>query len=54
MPPSTSRAGAFAWTIGPSQARHAYLGRIVRKRCDRPRALRLGYEPRLKREGIQN
>src|SRR5208283_1101384 len=27
---------------------------IKRKRCDRPRALRLGYEPRLKREGIQN
>ncbi len=30
MPPSTSRAGAGAWTIGPSQARQAYLGRIVR------------------------
>ena len=30
MPPSTSRAGAGAWRIGPSQARQAYLGRIVR------------------------
>jgi hypothetical protein len=30
MPPSTSRAGAGAWTIAPSQARQAYLGRIVR------------------------
>jgi len=31
MPLSIKRGRALAWTTAPSQARHAYLGRIVRK-----------------------
>src|SRR6186713_269105 len=29
MPPSMRRGGLLAWTIAPSQVRHAYFGKII-------------------------